>query len=55
MFVGRVLVAEDIEGNRQLIELLLSRLGLAFDVIPSAIREDEVAGEGPAEHAERLC
>lgn len=28
MFAGRVLVAEDIEGNRQLIELLLSRLGV---------------------------
>ncbi len=28
MFSGRVLVAEDIEGNRQLIELLLTMLGL---------------------------
>ncbi len=28
MFSGRVLVAEDIEGNQQLIEVLLSMLGV---------------------------
>lgn len=33
---------------------LLSRLGLAFEVAPSGIPEDEIEGESPAVHAERL-
>ena len=33
---------------------LLTRLGLAFDVVPSNMPEDGLAGESPSAHAERL-
>jgi len=34
--------------------VLLTRLGLVFDVVPSNIPEDELDGEAPSAHAERL-
>ena len=33
---------------------LLTRLGLVFQVVPSDVPEDEMEGESPAAHAERL-
>ena len=47
MFSGRVLVAEDIEGNQQLIQLLLSRLGVEVVLVNDGNQAVEKAMSQP--------